>query len=282
MEFFKNNFEKIKSTITPKEKEPATWESKNSALSKNLLRELDDDFTKINTEIIGTKIKFLGRTEGGQAVLSSGLSRKELISSKEIGETEGGGVVYGHSPLYNYIKEASGLIKNWQEQINSEELTESEKKMLSNILKVQIQAFKNNLFDIRHQSDPDKIKKDVFKKAKLYSHEESLKKNELNNIDEYVTKIQNLAETYSSEESSDDSIRQAVVLIARISAEENTEPKKLIFDLKTIFAGPDKKDINVFYEKLMNFFEATKNTQKEQVFSINKDDDTQIMGPAAA
>jgi len=276
MEFFKNTFEKIKNTVNPKEHKLKTWESKTGILSKNLSKEMDNDFTKINTEILKTKIKFLGETENGQAVLSSGLSRKELVSPKEIGETDGGGIVYEHSPLYNFIKEASGLIKSWQEKINSEKLTEQERKILNNTLKLKIQDFKNTLFDIRHQTDPEKIKKDVFKKAKVFTHEEGLKKSETSNIDEHIAKIQNLAESYSSEENSDDSIRQAVILVGKISSEENTEPKKLILDLKSIFSSPDKKDIETFYEKLLGFFNTIENIQKTQEGSINNNDETNI------
>lgn len=276
MEILKNTFEKIKNTVNPKENKLKTWESKTSILSKNLSKEMDNDFTKINTDILKTKIKFLGKTQDGQAILSEGLSRKELILPKELGETEGGGIVYEHSPIYNFINETSEMIRNWQEKINSEKLTEQEKKILNNVLRLKIQDFKNNLFDIRHQTDPEKIKKNVFKKAKTYTEEESLKKTELSNIDECVTKIQNLAENYSPEESSDDSIRQAVVLINRISTEEKTEPKKLIFDLKSIFSNPDKKDIETFYEKLLGFFDTVENVQKNQEGSIIKNDESDI------
>ncbi len=282
MEFLKKSFETIKNKINSQEKKSKTWESKIGNLSKEYLSNLENDFTQLNAEVLKTKIKFLGKTESGESILTSGFSRKELVSPKEIGETEGGGVIYEHSPLYNFIKEAVELTKNWQEKITSEKLTDEEKKILNNTLKIKIQSLKNSLFDIRHQADPDKAKKDVLKKAKLYFHEEGLKTNELSNIDECIAKIQNLAETYSPEESSDDSIRQAVILIGRISTEEKTEPKKLIFDLKSIFSNPDKKDIETFYEKLLGFFDTVENIQKNQTSSILKDDETQIMGPPPA
>lgn len=271
MEFIKNSLETIKNKFGSQEKRIKTWESKTSDLSKEYLSDLDNNFTELTAEVLKSKIKYLGKTESGEPVLSSGLSRKELTSPKEIGETEGGGVIYEHSPMYNYIKNASGLIKNWKEKINDEKLSAQEKKILLNQLNLRKENFKNQIFDIRHQITPEKNEKQVLKQVKIFKKEIPEENNKEQELSDCIEKIQQLAENYNQEESSDDSIRQAVVLVGKISKQENTEPKKLISDLQTIFDADNRENVTSFYRHLAEFFEAMGNREEK---SVNGNDET--------
>lgn len=278
--FFKETVTNLKNKLPFKKKvkswnfEVARKQNQNKDITIN---SIERDFDKILNKLILNKIEKIGETEGGGEII-------QPVIEETIGETEGGGEIIKTKDLNTVDTDTLKLFDSWKEKIKNEKSLSIQEKshILYHLLrkKAEIEdAIYKNLNNI----DYTKIKQDVFNEAEKFEMELSQNTSPEKESDVYIEKIQQLAENYNQEENSDDSMRQAVNLIGKISINDNTEPKKLISDLLDIFGESNKENIVEFYKQLFTFFEATENIKNSQNIETNKqnknkEENTQIIG----
>ncbi len=278
--FFKETVTNLKNKL-PFKKRVKSWNfeaSRKQNQNKDVaINSIERDFDKILNKLILNKIEKIGETEGGGEII-------QPIIEETIGETEGGGEIIKTKDLNTVNTDTSKLFDSWKEKIKNEKSFSIQEKshILYHLLRKKAEI-ENSIHNNLNSITSDKTEKVVFNEAEKLETELSQNTSHEKESDVYIEKIQQLAENYNQEENSDDSIRQAVNLIGKISRNDNTEPKKLISDLLDIFGESNKENIIEFYKQLFTFFEATENIKNSQENNTNKqnkdkEENTQIIG----